>query len=64
MMGGCPLICVSKLQTEIALSTTEAEYIALSQAMRDLLPTQRLLQEVALALKLVAWEISFTLFSL
>jgi hypothetical protein len=28
----------SKMQTEIALSTTEAEYIALSQAMREVLP--------------------------
>jgi len=26
------------MQTEIALSTTEAEYIALSQAMREVLP--------------------------
>ena len=37
---------VSKLQTEIALSTTEAEYIALSQSMRDLLPMKALFQEV------------------
>ena len=29
---------LSKLQMEIALSTTEAEYIALSQSMLDLLP--------------------------
>ena len=28
----------SKMQTEIAFSTTEAEYIALSQAMREVLP--------------------------
>lgn len=35
---GCPILFVSKMQTEIALSTTEAEYIALSQAMRDLIP--------------------------
>ena len=38
---------VSKLQTEIALSATEAEYIALSQAMRDLIPMQTLMQEIA-----------------
>ena len=30
-LGTCPLIWVSKLQTEVALSMTEAEYIALSQ---------------------------------
>jgi hypothetical protein len=35
---GCPLIWVSKMQSEISLSTVEAEYIALSQSMRDILP--------------------------
>jgi hypothetical protein len=33
------------MQTEIALSTTEAEYIALSQAMREVLPIIWLLEE-------------------
>jgi len=46
MLGGCPLTWASRLQSEIALSTTEAEYIALSTAMRDLLPTRVLLKEV------------------
>ena len=36
--SGCPISWVSKMQTEIALSTTEAEYIALSQSVRDLIP--------------------------
>jgi hypothetical protein len=35
---GCPVHWASKLQSEIALSTTESEYIALSMATRDLLP--------------------------
>lgn len=35
---GCPIIWSSKLQTEIALSTTESEYIALSQSASDVLP--------------------------
>jgi len=35
----------SKMQTEIALSTTEAEYIALSQAMREVLPIIWLMEE-------------------
>lgn len=46
MLGGCPLTWASRLQSEIALSTTEAEYIALSTAMRDLLPTRALLKEI------------------
>lgn len=51
-LGGCPLIWVSKLQTEVALSTTEAEYIALSQSMRDLIPMRRLLREAGKGLGL------------
>jgi hypothetical protein len=33
------------MQTEIALSSTEAEYIALSQSMREVLPIMWLLEE-------------------
>ena len=33
----------SKLQTEIALSMTEAEYIALSQVMREVIPFMNLM---------------------
>eukprot|EP00957_Ditylum_brightwellii_P060920 4624134-Ditylum_brightwellii.AAC.1 len=33
--AGCPVLWSSKLQTEIALSTAETEYIALSTAMRE-----------------------------
>jgi hypothetical protein len=44
---GCPVLWASKLQAEIVLSTTEAEYIALSQAMRDLIPMKNLLLELA-----------------
>jgi hypothetical protein len=51
-LGNCPLLWVSKLQSEIALSTTEAEYIALSQAMRDLIPMRSLLQEIGTKLNL------------
>ncbi len=35
----------SKMQTEIALSTTEAEYIALSLSMREVIPIMWLLEE-------------------
>ena len=37
-LGGTPVLWSSKLQSEFALSTCEAEYIALSTAMRELLP--------------------------
>jgi hypothetical protein len=46
MYAGCPITWSSKLQTEIALSTTEAEYIALSQSMRETLPFMNLMQEI------------------
>jgi transposase InsO family protein len=42
----CPIHWASKLQSEIALSTTEAEYIALSMATRELLPLRRIVQEI------------------
>ena len=38
MYAVCPIHFVSKLQTDIALSTAEAEYIALSQALREVIP--------------------------
>jgi len=44
---GCPIAWTSKLQNEIALSTTEAEYLALSACMRDLLPLCTLIQELS-----------------
>jgi hypothetical protein len=43
---GCPLLWASKLQTQIALSTMEAEYIALSTAMRDLIAIREVLKEI------------------
>ena len=43
---GCPVLWCSKLQTEIALSTAEAEYIALSQATREIIPFVNLLKEI------------------
>ena len=52
IFAGCPSMWVSKLQTEIALSMTEAEYIVLSQSMRDLLPTKVLVQEVVECLRI------------
>jgi hypothetical protein len=43
---GRPLIWASQLQTEIALSSTEAEYISLSKALRETIPIMNILQEM------------------
>ena len=47
---GCPVVWSSKLQTEIALSTAEAEYIALSQSTREIIPLVNLIKELNSAL--------------
>lgn len=44
--GGCPVTWASRLQTEIALSATESEYIALSSAARELFPLRQLLLDI------------------
>ena len=44
--SGCPIHWASKLQTQIALSTTEAEYIALSQSLREGIPVMQLVNEL------------------
>jgi hypothetical protein len=44
--AACPLVWASKMQTEIALSTTDAEYIALSTALREVIPLIDLLTEL------------------
>jgi Reverse transcriptase (RNA-dependent DNA polymerase) len=51
-LANCPLLWVSKLQTEIALSTCESEFVALSQAFRSLIPTKRLLEETLKGMQL------------
>jgi hypothetical protein len=44
--AGCPVSWASKLQSQVALSTTEAGYIAMSQALCDVNPVMNLLQEM------------------
>ena len=43
---GIPILWASQLQSIIALSTTEAEYIGMSRALQDTLPVIWLLQEM------------------
>ncbi len=45
-LADCPVIWSSKLQGEIATSTMEAEYSALSSSMRSLLPFKHLVETV------------------
>ena len=45
-LGQVPILWGSKLQTKIATSTQHAEYVSLSNSMRELLPVQGLLQEL------------------
>ena len=46
MYAGCPIIWASKMQPLIGLSTTEAEYIALSTALREVIAVMHLMQEL------------------
>ncbi|CAJ1954060.1 unnamed protein product [Cylindrotheca closterium] len=44
--AGCPIVWASKLQTLVALSTTEAEYIALSSSLREVIALMNLINEL------------------
>ena len=57
-LGGVPVTWSSKLQTEIALSTMEAEYIALSMGMRELVGSRKLMSEITIRCKLKREESS------
>ena len=50
--SSCPLIWKSQLQTETALSTFHAEYVAFSSAIRKLITIQQVLQELVHCLHL------------
>jgi len=43
---GFPILWASKKQQLVALSATEAEYIAMSQAIRDVIPIKQLIDEI------------------
>ena len=43
MVAGCPISWVSCLQSLIALSTLESEYISLSTSMREIIPLKTLM---------------------
>jgi hypothetical protein len=49
---GCPVVWKSKLQTDVATSTMESEYNALSMSMRDVLPLKDLTKAIVISLGL------------
>jgi hypothetical protein len=51
-VGNCPILWRSQLQTEVSLSTLEAEYSALSQSLRVVLPLHRMIVEISTLLAL------------
>lgn len=57
-LSDTPVLWASKLQTEIALSTCEAEYIALSTGMKALLPIRSLFQSLAVTLEIPHEELT------
>jgi hypothetical protein len=46
-IANCPIVWSSRLQNLISLSTMESEYVALSEALKFVLPIQNLVQTVA-----------------
>jgi hypothetical protein len=47
--ANCPIVWASKMQTEVALSSTESEYIALSQSLREVIPMIEFIKELTTA---------------
>ena len=47
LLAGCPLVWKSTLQTETSASMMMAEHVALSSAMREMLPLKRLVESIA-----------------
>ena len=56
----CPVIWISMLQTEIALSTVESEFTALSQSMWSLIPLRRITEEINTSFCLTSDPIPYT----
>ena len=44
--AGCPIIWKFKMQTQVALATTESEYISLSLALWEVIYLQQMIQEM------------------
>jgi hypothetical protein len=44
--AACPIIWASKIESQVALSTTESEYLSMSMSLRDVIPIMELLEEM------------------
>ncbi len=55
----CPIYWSSKLQTKIALSTAEAEYIALSSALREVIPLMTVMDKLNKVFTLLMTALQF-----
>ena len=58
VFAGVPGMWQSKLQTETALSTMEAEIIALAACMRELIPIMDMVQSLAVAVGIPAGDVN------
>jgi hypothetical protein len=56
--AGVPVLWQSKLQTQTALSTMEAEVIALGACMKELIPIMNMVQLLAVAVGIPAGDVS------
>ena len=46
MLAGCPILRTSRVQSKVALSTTESKHIAISHVMREVLPLIKLMDKL------------------
>jgi histone deacetylase 1/2 len=44
--AACPIIWASKIESQVALSMTESEYLSMSMSLRDVIPIMELLEEM------------------
>jgi hypothetical protein len=61
MFAGVPILWQSKLQSETALSTMEAEVIALAACMRELIPIVDMVNDLAQSVGLQSGEVNMNI---
>jgi hypothetical protein len=61
MFAGVPILWQSKLQSKTALSTMEAEVIALAACMRELIPIVDMVNDLAQSVGLQSGEVNINI---